>query len=69
MTRPTDQKPRRYNIWGGNPKGTAEDPTLCIKEVSDSNYRSPLFNQCRRKRGHGRDGLYCQQHAKRNPAI
>ena len=23
--------------------------------------------QCSRKRGHGRDGLYCKQHAKRHP--
>lgn len=56
---------RRYNIWGGNPKGTPEDPTRCIAKVSDSNSRSPLSYQCWHKRGKGKDGLFCGIHAKR----
>ena len=54
---------RRYNTWAGNPRGNPEDKTRCIEEVA-SGY---LFYQCIRKRGHGLDGLYCKQHAKRHP--
>ena len=55
---------RRYNRWGGNPKGTPEDQLLCIVQVHDRQTRWPSFSQCRRKRGHGPGGLYCKQHAK-----
>lgn len=54
---------RRYNEWAGNPKGIPEDPTRCIKEVWDPN--GWLSHQCRRKRGHGPNGEYCKQHAKK----
>ena len=49
---------RIYNQWGGNPKGTPEDISRCIEEV----WSSMHGYQCRRKRGHGKDGLYCKQH-------
>jgi len=52
---------RRYGVWAGNPKGWPEDAARCITEVSDGWH----FSQCGRKRGHGPDGLYCKQHAKR----
>ena len=56
-------EPRQYNLWAGNPKGDKEDVTRCIKEVRDwSGWHSV---QCSRKRGHGPDGLYCKQHAKK----
>ena len=54
---------RRYGKWGGSPKGRPEDPTLCIEEVCPSSAYIPY--QCTRKRGHGPDGLYCKQHAKK----
>ena len=53
---------RVYDKWGGNPKGTPEDTTRCIKGVSDGRFHS---YQCSRRRGHGPDGLYCKQHAKK----
>ena len=60
----TDTKQRRYGQWAGNPRGNAEDVTWCIKEVCDYSC-SMIPYQCTRKRGHGRDGLYCKQHAKK----
>jgi hypothetical protein len=58
-----DTEVRRYGQWAGNPKGEEEDPTRCVKEVWPSDGWTPY--QCPRKRGHGPDGLYCKQHAKR----
>jgi hypothetical protein len=54
----------RYGVWNGCPQGQAEDPTRCIEEVwPHSGGWIPY--QCCRKRGHGPDGLYCKQHAKK----
>lgn len=58
---------RRYNRWGGNQKGSLEDPTRCIVEVAERG-RSCLFYQCRHKRGKGEApyaGLLCGIHAYR----
>jgi hypothetical protein len=57
---------RIYDQWAGNPKGIPEDKSKCFESVSDGT--GFHFYQCRRKRGHGKDGLYCKQHAKRHPA-
>lgn len=57
-------KLRIYNQWSGNLKGVSEDLARCIVEVWPSR---GLPYQCCRKRGHGADGLYCKQHAKRCP--
>lgn len=54
---------RRYGQWAGNPKGVAENPANCIKEVYPTE-RSMIPRQCTRKRGHGEGGLYCYQHSK-----
>jgi hypothetical protein len=53
----------RFGQWAGNPKGIAERKTDCIAEVHDS--PSFLFYQCSRKRGHGPNGEFCKQHAKK----
>ena len=58
------QEERRYNKWPGNPLGWPEDKTRCIEEVQDPWGHS---YQCSWKRGKGKDGLYCGQHAKRHP--
>jgi hypothetical protein len=50
----------RYNIWGGNPKGSRFNKTKCAYELMDN----WLLRQCRRNSGYGPDGLYCKQHAK-----
>ena len=55
---------RHYGRWAGRPKGVPEDTTRCIVSVGWSHY---IFNQCSRKRGHGKDGLFCAQHAKKYP--
>lgn len=53
---------RRYGQWVGNERGVREDPARCIEEVPSG----WLFKQCARKRGHGPNGTYCKQHAKRH---
>lgn len=55
-------KERRYGQWAGNPKGHAENKEHCVEEVFSSD--GWHHYQCSRKRGHGKDGLYCKQHAK-----
>jgi hypothetical protein len=57
-----DGKPRRrYGEWAGNPQGFQEDTKRCAEEVWDRF----LMRQCSRNRGHGPNGEYCKQHAKR----
>lgn len=56
---------RRYGRWAGNPEGLPEIKTDCIESVNPSGF---IPQQCSRKRGFGKDGLYCKQHAKRHPA-
>jgi hypothetical protein len=52
---------RRYGRWAGNPRGYREDKARFVWEVSDGH----LMCQCSSNRGHGPDGLYCKQHAKK----
>ena len=52
---------RKYGAWAGNPNGTPEDTTKCIVEVWEQG-RSMFHHQCNRKRGYGKDGLYCKIH-------
>ncbi len=54
---------RIYGQWAGDPKGRIEDETRCVEEVMSDFMH---FYQCSRKRGHGPDGLYCKQHAKKH---
>jgi hypothetical protein len=56
-----EAKAHRYAEWAGSPKGTAFDPSRCAYEM----YDNFIGRQCSRKPGHGPDGLYCKQHAKR----
>ena len=53
---------RYYDKWAGNEIGFREDEARCVVAVADSTGFHSL--QCRRKRGHGKDGLLCKQHAK-----
>lgn len=46
--------------WSRNEKGIKEDFDRCVKTVAGGGW----VYQCSRKRGHGKDGLYCKQHAK-----
>lgn len=57
---------RRYGVWNGCPMGKPENPIQCIKEVWPSGSYGWVPHQCSRKRGHGPDGLYCKQHAKKH---
>ncbi len=54
---------RYYGKWGGNPRGARENKDHCIAECYENWTRR--FYQCTRKRGHGPNGDYCKQHAKR----
>jgi hypothetical protein len=68
MTR-TINGERRYGCWSGRPNGTAEDATKCIEEVWPTSGGWIIPHQCCRKRGHGPDGLYCKQHAKKHNEV
>lgn len=59
---------RTYEHWSANPSGVPEDETRCVKSVPGA-FGGMVSRQCARKRGYGRDGEYCKQHAKRRPAI
>ena len=61
----TQRTPNRYGQWAGNPNGRPENLADCI-EVKRSYSAWDHGTQCTRKRGHGPDGLYCKQHAKRH---
>jgi hypothetical protein len=53
---------RIYGNWTGNEKGVKEDISKCIENVYGS--RDWIGHQCRRKRGFGKDKLYCKQHSR-----
>lgn len=50
-----------YCKWSGNPKGYPAKLERCAAEVGGAY----LLTQCMRKCGHGPNGIYCKQHAKR----
>jgi len=51
--------------YGYNLSEKKEDITRCIQSVSEQGrYGSFHSHQCFRKRGFGKDGLYCKQHSK-----
>jgi len=58
------EKVRIYGQWAGNPQGYCERTDRCVEKVAPG----WLYIQCSRKRGHGKDGLYCKQHSKWHPA-
>jgi hypothetical protein len=59
------REPHVYGRWAGNPQGIKEDRARCVEGIwASRTYRS---YQCERKRGHGLDGEYCKQHAKKHP--
>jgi hypothetical protein len=58
-----EAKKYRYGTWAGNPKGADYNEGSCAYEVSDSD--GWHYYQCSRKNGHGPEGIYCKQHAKK----
>ena len=56
---------RRYAVTSIRPEGVPEDPARCIEEISRRAAFGRDYSQCGRPRGHGPDGLYCRQHARR----
>ena len=56
---------RRYGRSVGRPGGAPENPEQCIESVYHNVGFGRLY-QCSRKRGHGPEGLYCKQHAKKH---
>lgn len=58
-----EREPAVYGRWIGNERGVPEDPTRCIVGIWPKGRW--IDTQCSRKRGHGEDGLYCKQHAKK----
>ena len=57
---------RKYAVSTWSPEGIDEDTSKCVQGVYPGVGITSL--QCSRKRGHGRDGDYCWQHARQNPA-
>lgn len=58
-------KEKRYGVWAGNPTGHKENSENCTEEVR----HNWTYSQCSRKKGHGKDKLYCKQHARRYPEL
>lgn len=58
-------KNHKYGQWGGNPGGVKEDLTRCREEVWPGNGGGWIPYQCLRKRGHGKGGEFCKQHARK----
>ncbi len=54
---------RRYEEWGGNPKGTPEDPKRCVEQVTPRGRW--ISAQCSKPRGYGEAGDLCKLHAKK----
>ena len=55
---------RQYGVLAsvqGLGSTTIEDSARCVEEI----YIGVCGHQCKRKRGHGPDGLWCKQHANR----
>lgn len=50
---------KKLRVYGR--RNTKEDTARCIEEVYESD--TYTFHQCNRKRGHGPNGEYCEQHA------
>lgn len=58
-----EAKAYKYGQWAGKPSGYPYNDAHCAYEtMGPGGY---LFHQCSRPNGHGPDGLYCKQHAKR----
>lgn len=53
----------KYGAWAGKPEGNKPNLEHCAQEITDS--QGWHFHQCSRKIGHGPNGIYCKQHAKR----
>lgn len=51
-------------IYGNSVFRKKEDTSRCIVGIIRG-FMSDGYHQCGRKRGHGRDGLFCKQHAKK----
>jgi len=56
----------KLRVYGSGLDIRREDTSRCIARVPDDG--GYYFFQCKRRRGHGEDGLYCKTHAKRHPA-
>ena len=52
---------RRNGKWAGEPIGRPENKERCVVAVSDG----WIYHQCSRKRGYGKDELFCKQHSKK----
>ncbi len=48
--------------WGKIKDIRQENPNRCIEAIWHKEYGCGY--QCQRKRGYGKDGLYCKQHSK-----
>ena len=58
---------KNIRLYGGSStqKLTLENETNCVEEVLRPERMYFGYSwQCSRKRGHGKNGLYCKQHAK-----
>ncbi len=58
-----EAKEKGLRVYGARTRPLPEEISQCITGVWS--YGDAF--QCQRKRGHGKDGLYCKQHAKSNP--
>lgn len=53
-----------YSAWSGTDTGTPVNPTRCITVVSHDGVAG-YTRQCMHPNGHGPDGMFCKNHAKK----
>ena len=56
---------RWYGGGVGIRKPRPGNKDLCAEEITTYNMNWPSWHQCSRRKGHGKDGLLCKQHAKK----
>ncbi len=66
MSQFTEDPNHKYDKSAMNKTGIPQNPEKCVEAVSSCG--GWHFYQCSRKRGKGKGGLYCGQHAKRYPS-
>lgn len=59
----TSYHKERYGQWAGQPNGWPAVPSRCAAQVPMT--MGMRFKQCSRHRGHGPEGAFCKQHAKK----
>jgi len=58
-----DYTKKKYGVWQGDKEGKPFNPANCAQETS----KNWIYFQCPNEPGHGKDGMFCEEHAERHP--